>query len=478
MLRNSRPIYARIQKPKTGRRRQLATQISTRSGGRGITTNNRKLIELMTSPGSYASRGRVNAIFPTGGNFNVNSSMMTMTKTLTPDASGRIILLQTGVPEVPLLQVIEGPSGPSRLKAFTFDLYRKDPKYLHNLRVHAYRTVAQSITVENTTNITQMGGTVTAILSRPSYDQKTMLTPNGETIRVLTLDRPPITEGEIAATAGTYHAGVASEGVYQVNKPVDPTMPWTLRDSDGKKNYPNVYSTTANWVTTETGSTMALGVSSKPSCQLFALANDDVIMIPAVWDDSELANVYSLTRDSDGILVDHPSVSFPTNMSVTSCVFSGLDPAAKLTIKVVVAMEFVVKTTSPLYNLGTPMPPLDLKMITAASLAATRTPNVAVAAANSFGSFLKGLTGIFDTVAPIVTTVAKAMPDPRAQGVAEALRLVTNVRNAFGPAPPQQVVYAPPNPTPKTSTSQSPLYKAMIDTTTGSRTVNGFSRRK
>lgn len=382
---------------------------------------------------------------------------MQLNTTLKPDPSGRITLLLTGFVEAPLIQIHRSVDGAiTRAIATQFPQFEKDADFLKTTCVYGYRMIAESLTAENSTAVVSISGQVESALVRPNYDFKQVNYPDNAPQHVWTIDRPPLDNKELASSQPSYYSGLAAEGVYQTNRLYDVFAPFTFRDKDSAKAYYHRY---------ENADSSVLNPTAYRHGTLLALATDTIAMLPVEKQTSTAATPTTITTDENGTFVNHVAVSDPTNMQINMSYFSGLSPDATFRVKLVCDLEFLVKPGSSLWTTSTQMPPLNLQTVLSYSAASYSSPSSGPARANAFGDFLKGLSNIFDTIAPIATTVVKSIPDPRAQAAGQVLDLVSALKSASFANPsktsnPDKGRARPTQQSPP-ATSSTAIYKAL-----------------
>lgn len=391
-----------------------------------ILEKHKQLIARMISPGSVSEVER--CIMPTGGQMPVAQQQMQLTVDITPDASGRITLLLTGFIDCPLIQVERDAGGVvSRLRGVQFDAFTQVPDYMRINKIYGHRVVASSVTVENTSKLTEVQGQVEAALVRPNYDFKRVILgdpADGNVQHMWTIDRPPLDNRQIAASQTSYYSGRAEEGVYMVNRLFDVFNPWDFRDNDESKSSYTVY---------EAASMSPFAVTAgSVRGTLLALANEEYAALPVEKWDSIAATPTSVGEwDADGGYTNHISVHEPSNMQLCVAYFSGLDPTNSFRAKLIMDVEYLVKPGSFFWSFTRPMPPLNLQFILAYAAASYATDNCGPARYNAFADFLKGLNKVFDTIAPVAGAIMSNVPDPRVKAAGTVLSTVSDLKKAI-----------------------------------------------
>lgn len=384
----------------------------------------RDLISRMISPGSMRDMPD-RPIYPTGGQMPVAVQQMQLNVDLKPDTSGRLTLLLTGFVDAPLIQVFRDANGDViSAKAIQFEVYNQQVDYLRTNRIYGYRSVAQSVTVENTSKIVEIQGQVEAALVRPNYDFKRVKDiATGKEQRVWTIDRPPLDNRAIAASQQTYYSGRATDGLYMVNRLLDVFNPWKYRDDDEHKLSYSEYTVADmdhfNMTVAATNGT------------LLAIANDDYTGLPVEKWASDLVDPYDVGAFGANGFEKHVAVNQPTNMQLCVGYFSGLDQANTFRVKLVMDVEFLVKPGSFFWTFARPMPPLNIQCVLAYAACAYAAANCGPASANAFADFLKSVSSIFDKVAPVAGTILQAVDDPRVKAAGVALGTIANVKKAL-----------------------------------------------
>lgn len=353
-----------------------------------------------------------------------------------PDSTGRIVLVATGLPELPLIQFdtanfttrsFTWPSimNPAHTVATTDPISTYLSDYMKLNCVGAYRQCCGGIKIEDITASMYRTGAISGSRNLAGYDlQPIILPPNSgpygttgalgsPTIFARVYDSISLSTADNETLSNSMYSGASEDGFYLNQTFLEPTANYIPR-IDYEQKALQSYAIDPSNVNI---------VRFYPTLHAYKLANDNAIRLNGYKEGTGSAWTAGATsvQIAGGMGVSAPS------MTAINIVGSGLNPTQSVwRVSMVASFELIPTSGSKLTTLCKPCMPSNIKCLQALADAVAQMPDGYPASANFFNELWDKFKSVYKAISPAIAPIVTDLVPPQYKPLVSTIKKVAD----------------------------------------------------